>query len=110
MLCYLAHKPEWRNGRRARLKIWYSLSVWVQVPPPVPFTEITHPSTGCFFLWWDNQSEICAKYRTLPLSLLLNRTAVLYFSGNHAVKNAFFLKKNAFCATICDWYIFLMVL
>ena len=28
--------PKWRNGRRARLKIWFPLGVWVQVPPSVP--------------------------------------------------------------------------
>ena len=63
MLCYLTHKPEWRNGRRARLKIWYSLSVWVQVPPPVPFTEITHLSTGCVFFALSIEFDGCGMAR-----------------------------------------------
>ena len=33
--------PEWRNGRRARLKIWFPLGVWVQVPSPVPKSFVT---------------------------------------------------------------------
>ena len=28
----------WRNGRRARLRIWCPRGVWVQVPSPAPFS------------------------------------------------------------------------
>ena len=59
------NKPEWRNGRRARLKIWFPLGVWVQVPPPVPIFSVFHPEMLCFRVFF-LPDKVCLRCVAVP--------------------------------------------